>query len=207
MSEDQQPPRMLLNTAQLQELDALLAPSHPEDDEAINLFILLGYTTAQAISPQADSSPAWLSELLEEPKPPARLQELAELAYQQAALGFYQGAGIELPFPNEWQEETEEAIADWCAGFLQAVFEQEAFGLDQQEQPLAELLLPIMALSGLFAEEDDFAEIEEDPALLQAFAQQLPELLLDIYCQLNAPEEKAKPQGQTQQRKPKNRRR
>lgn len=207
MQEDQQPPQILLTEAQLDELDELLSELGQDNDEANNLFVALGYVTAQAMSPQPSSVEDWLTALLDDlPRPPT-LQGLLETAYRLAAQGFYQGAGIELPFASEWQEETEEFIADWCAGFMQAVFEQEDLWFGDQEQSLAELLLPIMALSGLFADEEEFAELEEDSALLQAFAQQLPELLLDIYCQLNAPEEKPAPTSKAKTGKSKNRRR
>ncbi|SFC16036.1 uncharacterized protein SAMN05660443_1673 [Marinospirillum celere] len=193
MQEDQQPPQSLLNDDQLEQLDGLLSQLN-QDDEATNLFTSLGYVTAQAMNPQPENAAVWLDALLDNPEAATTAKQellgLLQQAHRLAAQGFYQGAGIELPFIPEWQDETAEFITDWCAGFMQAVFEQEDVWFDDQEQALAELLLPIMALSGLFAEEADFAEMEEDPALLDAFARQLPELLLDIYCQLNAPEEK-----------------
>jgi len=207
MQEDQQPPQILLTETQMDELDELLSQTGPEDDEATNLMLALGYVTAQAMSPQPQAAASWLTALFDEAPSEPALQELLETAYRLAAQGFYQGAGIELPFTTDWQEDTEELIGDWCAGFMQAVFEQEDLWFGHQEQSLAELLLPVMALSGLFAEEEEFAELEEDPALLQAFARQLPELLLDIYCQLNAPEEKPAPTGKAKPGKSKNRRR
>lgn len=207
MQEDQQPPLILLTETEFNELDELLFHLSQADDEAPNLFVVLGYITAQAMSPQAAPPCAWQTALFNQEPLPESLSDLMESAYRLAAQGFYQGAGIELPFTNDWQEETEELITDWCAGFMQAVFEQEDLWFGQQEESLAELLLPIMALSGLFAEEEEFAEIEEDSELLQAFARQLPELLLDIYCQLNAPEEKPARKGNSKSSKPKNRRR
>jgi|AntRauTorcE11898_2_1112593.scaffolds.fasta_scaffold12480_2 uncharacterized protein len=207
MQEDQQPPQILLTETELDELDELLSLADQEDDEASNLMVVLGYVTAQAMSPRPATVESWLAALFDEPPKSPTLQTLLETAYRLAAQGFYQGAGIDLPFSSDWQEDTEELIGDWCAGFMQAVFEQEDIWFGHQEQSLAELLLPVMALSGLFAEEEEFVELEEDPKLMQAFTRQLPELLLDIYCQLNAPEEKPTPTGKAKSGKSKNRRR
>lgn len=211
MQDDQQPPLNLLDDDQLEALDTLLEQLNSEDDAA-TVFTLLGYVTAQAMQPAPAQTQDWLKALVDQPETDsettsALLKDLVQI-HSRAAQGFYQGAGIELPFSPEWQDETEDLITDWCAGFMQAVFEQEDFWFGVQEQAIAELLLPIMALSGLFSEEPDFAEMDEDPALLDAFARQLPELLLDIYCQLNAPEEKqAKTPPKTSGSKQKKRRR
>ncbi|WP_114418695.1 YecA family protein [Marinospirillum perlucidum] len=209
MQDHQPDPLVPLNEQELDQLDALLSPeTDAEEEEEVNLFLALGYVTAQAISPQATPAEDWVDALLgNDQRATADLQALLSQAYRLAAQGFYQGAGIELPFASQWNEETEEFIADWCTGFMQAAFEQEEIWFNQQEQEVAELLLPIMALSGLFAEEEEFAEIEDNPELLQAFASQLPELLLDIYCQLNAPEEKKAPPASFPGGKKKKRRR
>lgn len=211
MNQENELPRMLLNTDQLEQLDELLIQLGTDEDEDADLFIALGYITARAMEPQDSTATDWLPSLLAT-TPPAgaaadQLQQLLEEASRSARQGFYQGGGIELPFDTDLDEDTEGFIGDWCAGFMQAVFEQEDLWLGNQEQDIAELLLPLMALSGLFSEEEDFAEMEEDQALMTQFARQLPELLLDIYCQLNAPEEKPRTPPARNNKSSKNRRR
>ncbi|SFX23576.1 YecA family protein [Marinospirillum alkaliphilum] len=209
MNQDQEPPLILLNSDQLGQLDELLTSIDQDSDEDANLFVALGYITARAIEPSPMNTDTWLPALLAtnpEPAITSALLPLLQQAFTTARMGFYQGSGIELPFEADWQADEEGFIADWCAGFLQAAFEQEELWFGADEQTMAELLLPVMALSGLFADEEDFAEMEEDSGLMQQFAGQLQELLLDIYCQLNAPEEKTKPSAPTAGKK-KNRRR
>lgn len=193
MNQDNELPQMLLTDEQLEQLDELLETLYTDEEDA-DLFVTLGYLTAQALQPTATNPTNWLEQLLaSSDSQPAKdqLVELLTLATAAAKQGFYQGGGIELPFELDLASEADE-LADWSAGFMQAVFEQEEVWFTSQEQDMAELLLPIMALSGLFADEPEFIEIEEDPQLMDQLAKQLPDLLLDIYCQLNAPEERPK---------------
>lgn len=193
MNQDNELPQMLLTDEQLEQLDELVEQLYSDDEDA-DLYVVLGYLTAQALSPEATQPTEWLKQLFSAPNNPEACQQLTvlfSLATKAAKQGFYQGGGIELPFEMDLATEVDE-ISDWCAGFMQAVFEQEEVWFNNQEQDIAELLLPIMALSGLFADEPEFMEIEEDPQLMDQLAKQLPDLLLDIYCQLNAPEEKPK---------------
>ncbi len=195
MNQDNELPQMLLNDEQLEQLDELLVLFNTEEEDA-DLFVTLGYLTAQALQPAVFNATSWLKELLIKPVDTKSIQgqqliDLLTLAATTARQGFYQGSGIELPFDLEMATEDDEyEIGDWCAGFMQAVFEQEDAWFGTNEPAMAELLIPIMALSGLFAEEEEFIEIEEDPQLMEQLAKQLPDLLLDIYCQVNAPEEK-----------------
>ncbi|GLR63431.1 YecA family protein [Marinospirillum insulare] len=193
MNQDNELPQMLLSDAQLEQLDECIEQLSSDEEDA-DLYIALGYLTAQALPPETTSPSQWLAQLFAEPsntEASQTLVELFDLAVNAAKKGFYQGGGIELPFELDLATESDE-IADWCAGFMQAVIEQEDNWFASQEKDMAELLLPIMALSGLFADEPEFIEIDEDPQLMAQLAKQLPDLLLDIYCQFNAPEEKPK---------------
>ncbi len=195
MNQDNELPEILLNDDQLEQLDELLTFFYSEEEDA-DLFITLGYVTAQALQPAEFDAAHWLKQLLSKPVTGAQgeqLNNLLTLAAKAARQGFYQGGGIELPFNLDMEtEDDENEITDWCAGFMQAIFEKEDTWFATNEHAIAELLIPIMALSGLFADEEEFIEIEEDPQLMGQLAKQLPDLLLDIYCQINAPAEKPK---------------
>ncbi|MFK7159836.1 UPF0149 family protein [Marinospirillum sp. MEB164] len=196
MNPDHEVPLSLLDDEQLDQLDQHLSDLAQQDEDVFQLFELLGYISALALLPaQEQLNPQWLGPIesqLEQTPSANAVTQLAQIALERAQQGLYQGGGIELPF-QAWDEEQADWIVDWAAGFMQACFEQEE-QLSLDDPALAELLLPIMVLSGLFGEEDaEFAEMEEDEPLLEQFVRQLPDLLLDLYCQLNAPEEKAAP--------------
>lgn len=187
MPEDKDYPLSLLTPEQFEKLDELIEDLATSSEDA-DIFVLLGYLSAQALVTQPLSLAEWFAELFEQVQPNQEVTELINLALAKAKQGFYQGCGIELPFNLHLDEE--DVIADWCAGFMQAVFAQEDVWHSKDEQELAELLVPIMALSGLFNDEEEFAAIEEDNQLKQQFIKFLPSLLLDIYCQIHAPAEK-----------------
>ena len=101
----------------------------------------------------------------------------------------------ELPFELELGElaPEETPIGDWCAGFMEGVFLDEAAWFDDDEEAAATLLLPFMLLSGLFEDEPDMAELAGDSARLESLVGQLPELLLDLYLHYRVPPETPKP--------------
>jgi uncharacterized protein len=86
---------------------------------------------------------------------------------------------IELPYLLE-QEHLEECLENWCIGFMEGFFHNEKSWFQKGEDAAAELLIPIMTLSGLF-DSEDFQEILRNETLLAEFEQAIPELLTDIY--------------------------
>ena len=61
------------------------------------------------------------------------------------------------------------------------------------EESAATLLLPFMALSGLFEDEPDMADLSRDAIQAERLVQQLPELTLDLYLHYRVPPESPKP--------------
>lgn len=86
---------------------------------------------------------------------------------------------IELPYADE-DEHYDECLENWCIGFMEGFFHNEKAWSQRGEDATAELLIPIMALSGLF-DSDEFQEILRNDKLLQQFDEAIPELLTDIY--------------------------
>ncbi|HET8704735.1 MAG TPA: YecA family protein [Pseudomonadales bacterium] len=80
-------------------------------------------------------------------------------------------------------------VEEWCAGFMSHVFLDESEWYQVDEEKAAELLLPIMVLSGLF-DEPDIETIRKDKKLCHSFAKQLPDVLVDLYLLFRAPAEK-----------------
>ena len=68
----------------------------------------------------------------------------------------------------------------WCVGFMEGFFYQEETWFGKGEDIAAELLLPIMALSGLF-DSDEFQEIRRNEKILSQFEEIMPEQLVDIF--------------------------
>ncbi|MDN3523478.1 YecA family protein [Halomonas ramblicola] len=197
---DTPPPVPLLDDDQLDRLDDFLA-SDRVDEDALDLIGTHGFLVALAVSPREVEPAAWIAELFQgEPAfaDDAEREDvlgLLERLRRNAIAALEQGQLPELPFELSLDgiapEET--PIGDWCAGFMEGVFLDEAAWFEEDEEAAATLLLPFMALSGLFDEEPDMAEFIADDRRLEKLVRQLPELVMDLYLHYRVPPETPKP--------------
>lgn len=88
------------------------------------------------------------------------------------------------------QSLTDSPLADWCAGFVEAHLEHETFWRVPHEQEVAELLLPVMIISGIFDDEPEFSDIIANSDLVENLYEQLPDSLLEMYLLFHSPDEK-----------------
>ncbi|WP_129141239.1 YecA family protein [Modicisalibacter coralii] len=200
------PPQPLLDDEELDRLDDFLDSGRAGED-ALDLIGAHGFLVALAVAPREVPASVWVGELFHgEPA-------FADDAERDAVLGLLerlrgnaiaaleQGQLPELPFELTLDglapEET--PIGDWCAGFMEGVFLDESAWFEQDEEAAATLLLPFMALSGLFDDEPDMAEFIRRPADAERLVTQLPELVLDLYLHYRVPPEtpKPKPRGKS----------
>lgn len=198
--ESQQVP--LLDDDTMDELFEFLDSEHVDPD-ALTLFGAHGFLVALAISPQPIASQVWIAELFNgEPEfanDEQREQVLnaLEQLHQRARAVFEGGDAPELPFDLEVLPGVallDTPVGEWCAGFMSAVFMHEDAWFEAHEEDAAQLLLPFMALSELFEEEDeDLAALARSPQDATRLARQLPELALDLYLLYRVPKEKPKP--------------
>jgi len=196
---ESQPP---LTDEALARLDDYLAAERL-GEEAPDVIGAHGYLVALAVSPRDIAPEQWIAELFEEEPPFDSVAERDEILGLLATLKtnagsiLERGHWVELPFDTELDEagEMTAAIEDWCAGFMQGVFLDEAAWFSQDESHVAALLLPFMALSGLFDDEPEIAEMVTEDDQFAALARQLPELTLDLYLHFRIPPEP--PKGKT----------
>jgi len=190
---ESQPP---LADEALARLDDYLASERLGED-APDMIGAHGYLVALAVSPREIDPEQWIAELFEGEPPfdnPAEREEilglLASLKTNAGSI-LERGHQVELPFDTELDEDGDmvAAIEDWCAGFMQGVFLDEATWFSQDEAHVAALLLPFMALSGLFDDEPDIAEMVAEESQFAALAGQLAELILDLYLHFRVPTE------------------
>ncbi|MDV6320528.1 YecA family protein [Chromohalobacter sp. HP20-39] len=194
------PPMPLLDDAALETLDDFME-SDQVDPEALDLIGTHGFLVALAIAPIETPATTWVAELFHgEPQFTDATQReqilgLCETLKQNAIEALEHGHLPELPFDLELGgiAPAETPIGDWCTGFMEGVFLNEVAWFEHDEARVAELLLPFMALSGLFDDEPDMHELIADSTRAEALVKQLPELVLDLYLHYRVPEEKPKP--------------
>ncbi|MGQ7247459.1 YecA/YgfB family protein [Halomonas sp. V046] len=201
MSDAETPlPHPLLEDDALDQLDDYLDDERSGPD-ALDLIGAHGFLVALAVAPGDVPATAWIAELFQ------GTPQFADDNERETVLGLLErlksnaitcleGGGLpELPFEPTLDglapEET--PIGDWCAGFMEGVFLDEPAWFEGDEETAATLLLPFMALSGLFADEPDMHELAGDTARLEGLVAQLPELVLDLYLHYRVPPDTAKP--------------
>lgn len=190
----------LLDDDELDRLDDFL-DSERVDADALDIISAHGFLVALAVAPRDIPSATWIGELFHgEPDFSGDAERddilgLLERLKHNAIEALEHGYLPELPFELELQESApeESPIGDWCAGFMEGVFLDEDTWFQGAEESTATLLLPFMALSGLFDDEPDMAEFAGGPVQAQRLIQQLPELVLDLYLHFRVPPEAPKP--------------
>ncbi|WP_163558589.1 YecA family protein [Halomonas sp. NO4] len=193
-------PQPLLDDDELERLDDFL-DSEQVDPDALDLIAAHGFLVALAVAPRDVAPAVWVAELFHGEPSFADAAERGEILgllerLRSNAIEILEQGGLpELPFEATLDglppEET--PIGDWCAGFMEGVFLDEAAWFAEDEERIATLLLPFMALSGLFDDEPDMAELTADTARLESLVSQLPELVLDLYLHFRVPPETPKP--------------
>ena len=162
-------------------------------EEPLDYISTHGFLTALAICPEKISSTEWLPALFDgipdyqdDTEAQTILSLLRELIESQEK-ALESDALIEFPFTSNGDHEAE--LQNWCIGFVEAFFiKEEAWFSNKEESIIAELTLPVMALSGLF--EEQLEELIEDEEQYESLLEQLPETLTDLYLLYRSPPEK-----------------
>ncbi len=85
-----------------------------------------------------------------------------------------------IQLPTEIYDD-EVALQNWCSGFLEVfLLHEKAWFTEQDEAKVAALLLPIMAHSELF-DDEDFEDIRKDDKLMAQMVSEISDNLLDLF--------------------------
>ncbi len=100
-------------------------------------------------------------------------------------------SGQDFPVPCELtlveDDDSEESpIESWALGFMTGVLVDEEKWYAREEEKMAQHLFPIMYASGLFMEEPEMAEIDEDIELSDQMCSNIPAAVIELYLLLHA---------------------
>ena len=163
---------------------------HSED--CFGAIVAHGYLAATVIGPRRPSS-AELHDLLfyggpgDSPPDPELVVEIDAVlcSIEQAVHDSPASSVVPATLDTEGDSLLESDLALWCSGFMAAHIEQQepAWELfsDQQQASMMQLILPVATLSGLFEEEEVFHDMSEDEGQLEYMAEQLPDVLVELY--------------------------
>lgn len=175
---------MNLSEQDIEQLEDILFADVFEDD-TMDFFGLHGLVSAMIVGPESVSRETLygiifgdaVNQLDDAAK--SHIDHCCKVIEQDFKEHLLAEEAIELPYAEE-DEHYEECLENWCIGFMEGFFHNEKAWSQRGEDAVAELLIPIMTLSGLF-DSEDFQEILRNDALLQQFDEAIPELLTDIY--------------------------
>lgn len=180
---------MPLSDNAIDQLEELLFDESLSDD-TLDYFGLHGLVSAAVVGPIQLESTEIMSICLAEQTLNGMDQELdhlsacIELMRAELVESLTEGDAIFLPFEDE-DDHYEDALISWCAGFVEGLLANENAWFDKNEEVSAELLLPYMALSGLF-DNEDFAPIINNKKLMQQFETVIAEQLTDVFLFYNS---------------------
>ena len=180
---------MPLSENAIDKLEELLFDESLSED-TLDYFGLHGLTTAAVVGPTQLSTSAIMSICLADQTLNDMDDELEHMAACIEAIKaeleecLREGEAIFLPFEDE-DELYDDALNSWCAGFVEGMLANEAEWFKKDEEVAAELLLPYMALFGLF-DNEDFAPIINNKKLMQQFETIVSEQLTDVFLFFNS---------------------
>jgi uncharacterized protein len=114
---------------------------------------------------------------------------LRKLSYEiQAWLDYGEDFPIPCDLTLQVEDDDEEgaAIEAWTSGFMAGVLQNEEAWYGKDEEQMAQWIFPIMYASGLFAEEAEMAEIDEDEALSDQMCVNIPPAVIEMFLHFHA---------------------
>lgn len=179
----------MLTPEEILELEEVLfADAWAED--ALDFFGLHGLVCANAVGPQRLPTATLFTLATGQDEggktsAPEVFTRLCDKLFRSVRSTLEQGETLELPEPEDGDPDN--ALQNWCAGFVEAFLYNEDAWLETKEETVAELLVPIMTLSDFF-DDADFQAAREDETLSQELAEHIPDTLTDLYLLFHSPE-------------------
>nr|WP_297400443.1 YecA family protein [uncultured Marinobacter sp.] len=180
----------MLSNTDIEALEDILF-AEPWGDDALDFFGFHGVVCASVVGP-AELSPEDLFRLATgaDSVPGGGVPEIFAYCVRQLsrdmAHALDMGQSLELPEPEDGDPMN--ALENWCAGFVDTFLEREEAWLDAaSEEETADLMLPMLTLSGLF-DDEDFQKVRNSEKLSRQMADAIPDSLTDLYLLYHAPD-------------------
>lgn len=151
-----------------------------------------GFLAALTVGPDAPELAVWLPALFD--NQPVSGNAAQADAITQALVAWqkeihatlYHGQPVTLPCALTLKSTESTDLNDWCVGFMEGMFLKEASWYDGDEDYVADLTLPMVVLSDLI-DDPELQHIRRDVKLTRELAQQIPDVLTELYLFFNAP--------------------
>ncbi len=175
----------MLSNSDIEQLEDILF-AEPWGDEALDFFGLHGLVCASVVGPvklNADDVFALATGISDGTETPEVFRSAVEQLTREMTKALDLGQALELPEPEDGDPMN--ALENWCAGFVDSFLEHEDAWLEVDEKETADLLVPMLTLSGLF-EDEDFQKVRNNEKLSRQMAEAIPDSLTDLYLLFHA---------------------
>lgn len=179
----------MLTNSDIEALEDILF-AEPWGDDALDFFGFHGVVCASVIGPVSLQAEDLFRLATGADNPPGgQLPEIFTYCVNELTKNMVQaldmGQPLELPEPEDGDPMN--ALENWCAGFVDTFLEHEESWLEAAgEEEVADLMVPMLTLSGLF-DDEDFENVRNDEKLAGRMAEAIPDSLTDLYLLFHAP--------------------
>ncbi len=166
-----------------------------ERQESFDFFEAHGLITALKTGPVALEWPQ-IYDIIFPEKTAFNAEELERVQRLLRKLGFEIQAwldyGEDFPVPCDLTLQVEDddeegsALEAWTAGFMAGILHNEEAWYSKDEEKMAEWVFPIMYASGLFVDEPEMAEIDEDDTLSNQMCVNIPPAVIEMFLHFHA---------------------
>lgn len=179
-----------LSEEELENLDALLE-DEAERNDSFDFFAMHGLITGLLAGPTEFSLDEIWQGAFEEQTGFSKDEKtslndlLAKLSKEIQA---WLDSGQDFPVPTELSlqdDEEEPPLESWAMGFMTAVLIHEESWYENNEEAVAQHLFPLMYASGLFMDEPEMADIDEDAELSDQICNNIPGAVIELYLMMN----------------------
>lgn len=180
----------MLTNSDIEALEDILF-AEPWGDHALDFFGLHGVVCASVIGPvrlkfEDQFKLATGADALPDSGVPEIFRHCVEHLARDMVQALDMGQALELPEPEDGDPMN--ALENWCAGFVDTFLDHEEAWLEAaSEEEVADLMLPMLTLSGVF-DDEDFQKVRSDDKLAGRMAEAIPDSLTDLYLLFHAPE-------------------
>ena len=180
-----------LSEEELEQL-GLLLEREAEQQDSFDFFAMHGLITGLLTGPEP-FQPSLLWEIAFEESTSftaTEKQTLEQLLIKLSKeIQAWLDSGHDFPVPAELtliDDDEEPPLESWAMGFMTAVLLQEEQWYARDEEKMAQCLFPIMYASGLFMDEPEMADIDEDAELSDQMCGNIPASVIETYLFLHS---------------------
>lgn len=180
-----------LGDDELETLGVLLE-EEAERQDSFDFFAIHGLLTAMISGPvEFDIKQVWEYGFEENLGfSPAKKEQVENILLKLAKeIQAWLDCGQDFPIPAELtliDDDEEPPLESWAMGYMTAVLVQEEQWYANNEDTVAQHLFPIMYASGLFMDEEEMADIDEDISLSNQMCANIPAAVVELYLFLHA---------------------